>query len=174
MHRTLGMSGAVQVGTRFMNAYRVRPLRFPWTPFVYIGAILIAVGLDRLFPLELLDGWYLAFLSTGIVFLVLSLWLGFWGFRKLYQHGTALLSSSTATRLVTSGPFRFTRNPVYLAYTLATLGAGMVTGNAWLIAAAIVTAGITHAWIIRREEKHLLARFGFEFENYRRRTRAWI
>lgn len=157
-----------------MNAYRVRPLNFPWTPFVYIGAILIAVGLDRLFPLELLDGWHLSFLTAGGACLATSVWLGFWGFRKLHQCGTAMLSSSAATRLVTSGPFRFTRNPVYLAYTLATLGAGMVTGNAWLIAAAIVTAGITHAWIIRREEMHLLARFGFEFENYRRRTRAWI
>ena len=157
-----------------MNAYRVRPLSFPWTPFVYIAAILIAVGLDRLFPLELLDGWYLTFLAVGSLFVVMSVWLGFSAFRKLYKSGTALLSSGTATRLVTSGPFRFTRNPVYLSYTLGTSGAGMVTGNAWLIAAAIMTAGITHAWIIRREEKHLLARFGFEFENYRRRTRAWI
>jgi protein-S-isoprenylcysteine O-methyltransferase Ste14 len=157
-----------------MNAYRVRPLSFPWTPFVYIAAILIAVGLDRIFPLELMEGWHLTFFVAGTLSLAISVWLGFWGFRKLYQCGTAMLSSSPATRLVTSGPFRFTRNPVYLAYTLATLGAGMVTGNAWLIAAAIVTAGITHAWIIRREEKHLLARFGFEFENYCRRTRAWI
>ena len=157
-----------------MNAYRVRPLNFPWTPFVYLIAILAAVMLDRHFPLELLDGWYLAFLVAGVALLSISLWIGFWGFRKLYQNGTAMLSLNPATRLVTSGPFRFSRNPVYLAYTLATLGAGMVTGNAWLIAAAILTAGITHAWIIRREELHLLARFGFEFETYCRRTRAWI
>lgn len=157
-----------------MNAYRVRPLRFPWTPFVYAAAILMAAGLDRLFPLELMDGWHLTFLVSGTASLLLSLWLGIWGFAKLYRSGTAVLSSSPATRLVTSGPFRFTRNPVYLSYTLGTLGAGMVTCNAWLIAAAIITAGITHAWIIRREEKHLLARFGFEFENYCRRTRAWI
>jgi protein-S-isoprenylcysteine O-methyltransferase Ste14 len=157
-----------------MNAYRMRPLSFPWTPFVYAAAILVAIGLDRLFPLELMDGWHVSFFVAGTLSTGVAIWLCIWGFRKLYQHGTALLSSSPATRLVTSGPFRFTRNPVYLAYTLATLGAGMITCNAWLIAAAIMTSGITHAWIIRREERHLLARFGFEFECYCRRTRAWL
>lgn len=161
-------------GHESMNAYRVRPLNFPWTPFVFAAAILIAIALDRVFPLELMDGWHVTFFVTGTIASALALWLGLWGFVKLYQGGTALLSSSPATHLVTSGPYRFTRNPVYLGYTLGTLGAGMITCNAWLIAAAIVTAGITHAWIIRREERHLLARFGFEFERYCRRTRAWI
>lgn len=157
-----------------MNAYRVRPLSFPWTPFVYLTALLAGIGLDRLFPLELLDGWQLIFLASGTALLAIALWLGVWACAKLYKSETTLLSFRPATHLVTSGPFRFSRNPVYLGYTLAMVGVGMITGNAWLIAAAIVTAGIVHAWIIRREEKHLLARFGCDFEKYCRRTRAWI
>ena len=54
------------------------------------------------------------------------------------------------------------------------LGAGLFLGNFWMAIIAAFTAIITHAWIIRSEEKHLLARFGFEFECYCRRTRAWI
>ena len=97
-----------------------------------------------------------------------------WGYAKLIRHRTALLSSSPTTHLVTSGPYRFTRNPVYLGYTLAMLGGGLFLGNYWMAVIAALTALVTHAWIIRSEEKHLLARFGFEFECYCRRTRAWI
>ena len=79
-----------------------------------------------------------------------------------------------ASHLVTSGPYRFSRNPVYLGYALVMLGAGLVTGSLWLVAGTVVTVAVTHAWIVRSEEKHLLARFGFEFECYCRRTRPWI
>ena len=54
------------------------------------------------------------------------------------------------------------------------IGGGLMTGNLWIVISAALTAIVTHAWIIRSEERHLLARFGFEFECYCRRTRAWI
>ena len=157
-----------------MNAYRVKPMRFPWTPLVYVLAVLLALGLDRVDPLHIEGGWRLPFEVTGAMVMAAGLWLVVWGYAKLIRHRTALLSSSPTTHLVTTGPYRFTRNPVYLGYTMIMLGAGLYIGNIWMAIIAALTAALTHAWIIRSEEKHLLARFGFEFECYCRRTRTWI
>lgn len=157
-----------------MNAYRVKPMKFPWTPVVYFVAVVLALVLHRIKPLEVDTGWTLLLQALGIAAAAAGIWLVCWGYAKLIRYRTALLSSSPTTHLVTSGPYRFTRNPVYLGYTLAMLGAGLFTGNLWMAIIAVLTAAITHAWIIRSEEKHLLARFGFEFECYCRRTRAWI
>ena len=156
-----------------MNAYRVKPMKFPWTPVVYLLAVLVALFLDRIKPLQIEPGWTLLLEALGIASAAAGVWLFWWGYAKLFRYRTALLSSS-ATHLVTSGPYRFTRNPVYLGYTLAMLGAGLFLANFWMAIIAALTAIVTHAWIIRSEEKHLLARFGFEFEIYCRRTRAWI
>jgi len=157
-----------------MNAYRVKPMKFPWTPVVYLVAVFVALVLHRINPLEIAADWLLPLQALGVISAAVGIWLVFWGYAKLLRYRTALLSSSPTTHLVTSGPYRYTRNPVYLGYTLAMLGAGLFTGNLWMSVIAALTAVVTHAWIIRSEEKHLLARFGFEFECYCRRTRAWI
>jgi protein-S-isoprenylcysteine O-methyltransferase Ste14 len=157
-----------------MNAYRVKPMKFPWTPVVYAAAVLLALALHRTHPLDIASDWHLPLQVLGVACAAAGVWLVLWGYAKLLRYRTALLSSSPTTHLVTSGPYRYTRNPVYLGYTLAMLGAGLFTGNLWMSVIAALTAAVTHAWIIRSEEKHLLARFGFEFECYCRRTRAWI
>jgi len=157
-----------------MNAYRVKPMKFPWTPVVYLVAVLVALALHRINPLEIGGDWLLPLQAFGILCAGVGVWLVGWGYAKLLRYRTALLSSSPTTHLVTSGPYRYTRNPVYLGYTLAMMGIGLFTGNLWMAIVAALTAIVTHAWIIRSEEKHLLARFGFEFECYCRRTRAWI
>ena len=79
-----------------------------------------------------------------------------------------------ATHLVTCGPFRYSRNPIYLGYTLMTTGIGLVLGNGWFLVGALIAALVTSYLAIRREESHLLSRFGFEFERYCRTTRRWI
>lgn len=157
-----------------MNAYRVKPLKFPWTPVVYLAALAIALLFARTSPMEISADWRLPMRMLGAIAAGGGVWLVGWGYAKLIRYRTALLSSSPTSHLVTSGPYRFTRNPVYLGYTLVMLGAGLVTGNLWMVISAALTAVVTHAWIIRSEERHLLARFGFEFECYCRRTRAWI
>ena len=157
-----------------MNAYRVKPMIFPWTPVVYLAAVVVALVLHRIMPLDIEAQWQLAMQALGLIGIVSGAWLVGWGYVKLIRYRTGLLSSSATSHLVTSGPYRFSRNPVYLGYTLAMMGAGLLTGNLWLLVGTVATVVITHAWIVRSEEKHLLARFGFEFECYCRRTRAWI
>lgn len=157
-----------------MNAYKSRPLKYPWPSMLYTLALLIALGLHRLFPLQVVNEGRTWLQILGVLLFVAGLALIFWALRKLLHHRTSILSTRRTSHLVTSGPFRLTRNPVYLGYALVMLALGLIASCAWMIAASLITATLIHLYVIRREEKHLLARFGFEFERYCRRTRAWI
>ncbi|MBL0375081.1 isoprenylcysteine carboxylmethyltransferase family protein [Rhizobium sp. KVB221] len=157
-----------------MNAYRIRPLKYPWPPVFYVVAVAVALGISKFVPLHIVEQKRLWLQACGATLFLIGVGIALWAFLTLLSHHTSVLSTSACNRLVTCGPFRVTRNPIYLGYTLVTLSLGLITANGWIIAAAIISAAVTHLYVIRREEKHLLARFGFEFERYCRRTRAWI
>lgn len=157
-----------------MNAYRIRPLKYPWPTIFYLAAVLAALGLERAVPFHISAQPHLWLQALGGSAMLVGLGLVLWAWITLFRYRAIVLSSQASTHLVTCGPFRLTRNPIYLGYTVLTLGAGLVSGNGWIPVAALVAAGATHLYVIRKEEMHLLARFGFEFERYCRRTRAWI
>ena len=164
--------GAWRVGR--MNAYRIRPVKYPWPTVFYFLAILMAYGLQRLFPFHLPDEHILLLQVLGGAMGFVGLYLVVWASIMLLRNRTAVLSNRSAARLVIRGPFRYTRNPIYLGYTLLCMGAAVYADNGWMMLSAIAAAIVTHLYVIRKEEMHLLARFGYEFERYCRRTRVWI
>jgi len=90
------------------------------------------------------------------------------------RHRTTVLPNRGATRLITDGPFRLSRNPIYVGNTLLVAGLGLVFGIAWLIPAAFVGAYATGRLAIAREERHLALRFGRDWEAYAARTPRWL
>ena len=157
-----------------MNAYRSKPLNFPWPILLYSAAILTALVLDHFVPLPLpAFARSLAFVAGGLL-TIGAILLGLWAAKTLIDSETTISTHRCTTYLVTRGPFRYTRNPTYLGYTLVTIGFGLLTGNAWFFLSGAVAALATTAIVIRSEEMHLLSRFGFEFEHYCRRTRRWV
>ena len=114
------------------------------------------------------------FYAIGALLVAVALFLDLWAIKTLVEYRTTVMPHRGAQRLVTSGPFRYSRNPIYLGYTLITLAIGFLTGNAWFFVAAIGAAIVTTVIAIRKEEMHLLARFGIDFEHYCQRTRRWL
>lgn len=157
-----------------MNEFRSRPLSFPWPPLIYIAACLVAFGIEAQLPSP--PGFHLSIWLpiSGWLFITMAVSLDLWAMKTLHDCHTTVMANKCANRLVTCGPYRFTRNPTYLAYTLLALGIGLVVGSAWCLIAALVAAGITTWSAIRPEEYHLLSRFGFEFERYCHGTRRWL
>jgi protein-S-isoprenylcysteine O-methyltransferase Ste14 len=157
-----------------MNAYRAKPLSFPWPPLVYCLAILFALVIDRVVPLPLprLESSY--YWCLGVFLTVVAVWLDVWAMKTLLEGKTTVMTNRCTLHLVTRGPFRFTRNPTYLGYTLITVSFGLLTGNPWFLVAALAAAVATDFIAIRYEELHLLSRFGCEFEFYCRHTRRWL
>ncbi|MFB2551524.1 methyltransferase family protein [Ensifer soli] len=157
-----------------LNAYRARSLAFPWPPIVYASALLTAILFQRQVPLDVARDTALAAWFTGSALIVVAVCLDLWAMRTLVDKHTAILPNRCSSYLVTCGPYRYTRNPIYLGYVLVMAGFGLITLNPWFFVLAIGLVVWMTGIAVRHEEQHLLARFGFEFERYARRTSRWI
>ena len=157
-----------------MNAYRAKPLNFPWPLLIYGAAALAALALGRVSPIPVSHGHGWAPWLAGCALILLAISLDLWAVKTLLDRRTTVLPHRCPTCLVTAGPFRFTRNPIYLGYTCAMVGLGLVTLSPWFFVMGIVAVGLTTLIAVRTEERHLLSRFGFEFERYCRHTTRWI
>ena len=105
--------------------------------------------------------------AAGIVLLI-------WALLTLRGHGTTFLPDAGATTLVTTGPYRRFRNPIYLADTMILLGAAEITKNIWLVIAAAGFAALVTWLAILPEERHLEHRFGDAYRAYKSKSRRWI
>lgn len=91
----------------------------------------------------------------GEALTVAAVSLDIWAIKTLLESGTTIMPHRATAHLVTRGPFRYTRNPIYLGYTLATVAFGLMTANSWFYVAAVFAAIVTTFVAIRREERHL-------------------
>lgn len=157
-----------------MNAYRNKPLKFPWPPVVYGLAVLAALALGRYFPMEAGSQAGTVQFVAGCILIATGIGLDLWAVKTLLENHTTVMPHRCTTRLVTSGPFHLTRNPIYLGYTLLMAGLGLVLHNPWFLVTGIIAIALTTVYSIRKEERHLLSRFGFEFELYCRNVTRWI
>lgn len=76
--------------------------------------------------------------------------------------------------LQTAGPYRLTRNPMYLGWSLLLLGIGLILGSWWLLIGTLLAVVITNFRVIPSEETFLRDRFGDEFDEYTRSVRPWV
>lgn len=149
------------------------PNRWPWPPIVLGLAIVAGFLIERnLAPTT--HGGGLALGALGIAAIATGLVLDLWTARTFSRARTTILPHRGASALVTSGPFRFSRNPIYLGNTLLVAGLGLVFDNLWLVALAFLAAYLVQKLAIEREEAHLAARFGKEWEAYAARVRRWL
>lgn len=106
--------------------------------------------------------------------LISSLLLIVWAIRTLKSNKTTLLPHRAVTTLVTSGPFHYSRNPIYLSFTLLLLTMFFSTLNVWLAILLPLNIGLLQHYVILPEEEHLRQRFESGFNDYRSRVRRWI
>ena len=151
------------------------PNKWPWPPIVFGLAILFGLGAHDLLatPLSLHNaGRSLKWI--GALLIASGLTIDFAALLALRRHRTTVLPNRPAETLVTTGPFAFSRNPIYLGNTLLTAGIGLWLGTIWLVIAALAAALIVQHIAIRREEEHLAARFGTDWTAYTQRVRRWL
>lgn len=122
----------------------------------------------RVGPLEPYTiGLYAALFTTGIA-------LGAWGFLSLREGGTNVDPLEPTLSLVIRGPYRFTRNPMYLAQILVMLGFTSLTRSWWFFGAVPVLAVLLNYLVILPEERYLNGLFGDDYAAYCRKVRRWV
>ena len=156
--------------------YREKPNTIPWPPLVYSAAMvhrLAARALRRIRGPGSRAGGPAA-LGAGLRVFGAGVALDVWAFLTLRGHKTTVLPNATSTALVTSGPYRFTRNPIYLGNTVALLGFAIGLRWGWLLLLLPVTVAAVNWLAISREEEHLRLRFPDEWKSYSSRVRRWL
>ena len=155
-----------------MNAYRARSNTIAWPPIIALAAVLLSLLAGFFYMLPFPEG--AAYRSIGMLIVVFVIALDLWSIVTLRAAHTTVMPTRKSTNLVTTGPFRFSRNPIYVGNILLLLGLGLILANAWFVPFAVLAAFAIQKFAIDREELHLLARFGAEYEVYCRRVRRWI
>lgn len=156
------------------NARPDRPSSVPWPPMLLIAAILAAIVLGRVAPLNWpgLDDTpaRIVGLSIGALGIALIVWSAW----TMHRAQTTILPHRGSDALVTAGPFRRFRNPIYLGDTMIILCLAELTKNVWFVPAAIAFAVLVTFLAILPEERYLEARFGDAYRTYKARSRRWL
>lgn len=141
-------------------------------PVLYGGALAAGAGLDWLIPLPLLEAG--AGRVPGIVLIVAGLALALWCAALFLRAGTGIQPHHPSTAIVTAGPYRFSRNPIYVALTAVSVGIALWANSAWMLGLIVPTLAVMQIGVVDREEKYLEAKFGEEYRAYKAQVRRWI
>ena len=142
-------------------------------PPLLLGLALILGFLLRwIVPLSFLPNGFATALGSVVVAVAFGFFL--WAVFTLVSGGASIPTSEPTDAIVIRGPFRFSRNPIYLAMVLLQVGVGIWTDSLWFIVFAFVLAVLLWWGVISREERYLERKFGNEYLLYKNKVRRWI
>ncbi|MDW2776380.1 isoprenylcysteine carboxylmethyltransferase family protein [Pseudomonas sp. BEA3.1] len=143
-------------------------------PFIYLGALLLGLAADRFVALSYfgIDRWLLVatgalLFAAGAVMMLAAAGL----FRRL---GTNIPPSRPTTLIATTGPYRRTRNPMYLGMALVYAGIAVGFDGAIALALLPLVLIVIQKQVIAREERYLESKFGDGYRRYKAKVRRWL
>lgn len=148
-------------------------VRFP-PPLVYLGALVFGVFAGRAMNLPGFGIESNVRTIIGLVVILIGAIVSFSGARLFVRHGTAIIPHKPASRLVTTGIYRWTRNPMYLGIAVLYCGLAILFESFLALLLLPIVLMIFQAQVIAREEAYLDRTFGEEYRAYKARVRRWI
>ena len=142
-------------------------------PLAWALAVLSGLALNWLVPLPFLPadlpvGW------LGALVFGLALALFAWAIVTMTRAGSNVPTNRPTTTIVESGPYRFTRNPIYLGMFLGLIGLAIAFDTLWLLIMLVPFALVIRYGVVAREEAYLERKFGDVYRAYRSRVRRWL
>ena len=141
-------------------------------PLVYLGSIALGVILHFAFPISLLPRGVSPYFGAAVVLLAIGLFL--FAVRTFRAAGTPVPGNRPTTTIVRKGPYRFSRNPIYLAFSLLQLGIALWVNSLWLVLLLFAAVAVMSLVVIPREERYLEARFPSDYSPYKASVRRWL
>jgi protein-S-isoprenylcysteine O-methyltransferase Ste14 len=142
-------------------------------PLAWALAVVTGFVLDWLEPLVFVPEDWPAGLLGAVVF-VLALALAVWALDTMTRAGTNVPTNRPTTTIVEGGPYRFTRNPIYMGMFGGLIGLGIAFDNLWLLLMLVPFALVIRYGVVAREEAYLERKFGETYRGYRQRVRRWL
>lgn len=112
--------------------------------------------------------------ALGAALVIVAIALFSLSVAELRSAGTPIPARKPTTAIVRTGPYRFSRNPIYLAFSVFQLGIAVWANSLWLLATLVGAVALVHFIVIRREENYLERRFGAQYMEYKAAVRRWL
>ena len=141
-------------------------------PVIYLGCLLLGLVADYFSPFALLSQTLQYVI--GIALIAVASLIAALTFVAFHRARTSPDPYKADTALVTTGPFRYSRNPLYLAAAILYLGVAITVDSVWMVLALVPALGLINAGVIAREELYLEAKFGDDYTGYKAAVRRWI
>jgi protein-S-isoprenylcysteine O-methyltransferase Ste14 len=154
------------------NAEDVPRLGLVRPPLVYLMALVVGALLNLAAPLPFVPRTLDAPLGASLV--VAGIALFYFSVAKFRAAGTPVPARKPTTAIVRIGPYRFSRNPIYLAFSVFQLGIAIWVNSLWLLVTLAAALALMHYVVIPREEQYLERRFGAEYLDYKASVRRWL
>ncbi len=143
-----------------------------YPPVLLLVAVVLMVALHYVLPVARWLAW--PWRALGALPIAVAVLVGFWGAVQFRRHDTTIIPFEQSTALIAEGPYRYSRNPLYLSMTLILVGIWILLGS--LSPAVVVPLFVW--WIssrfIANEERHLEAQFGRTYLEYKTKVRRWL
>jgi protein-S-isoprenylcysteine O-methyltransferase Ste14 len=141
-------------------------------PLIYLTSVLVGVFLDYIWPLQM----PLASIATwvGMTLMLASGLLSIAAHREFRRAGTPVNPNEPTSAIVRTGPYRVSRNPLYVALSLLQVGVGLWLENVWIV--AMLPPALVVMWwgVVAREERYLVQKFGQEYLDYKSSVHRWL
>jgi protein-S-isoprenylcysteine O-methyltransferase Ste14 len=141
----------------------------PLLPLIAIGSAYLA---DICLPLPINE--HPALWQAGLTVALAAVCLATITVLQFWRAKTHVEPWQPTTLIIQSGLYRYSRNPIYLCFCIATIGCGLMLNSWWVIASVLPLAFLLQQLVIRREEAYLQQKFGDSYLDYQRRVRRWL
>ena len=141
-------------------------------PFILASAIALDALFAYFIPMRALPGAVAAFFGVAVI--TMSVLLVIWAAKEIADAHTAFDARKPTTLIVTTGVYRFTRNPVYLSMIMLVIGIGLFLNSPWAILVAIPTGGVLYLTAIKPEEHYLEGKFAGAYRAYCDTVPRWL
>ena len=148
-------------------------LRIP-VPWVFVLTYVLGAGLEYALPFGAGNGALPGVSVAGGVLFGMGAVIAGWGLLTFRAACTTTVPGQTSSRLVTWGPYRFSRNPMYIGLIVAYLGEAGILRQVWPVFLLTLTAAYVNWIVIPVEESKLKEVFAEEYDRYRMRVRRWL
>lgn len=144
-------------------------------PVLFAGTLLLGLFLSWFFPIGpgLGDANWRALAAGGTLALA-GLGIGIQAVRQFRAGGTSLVPGEPSTMLLESGPYRFTRNPIYIGFILLYFGIAIMATSVWLLVLLVPVLMVLQRGVVEREEAYLTDKFGEPYRKYQARVPRWV
>jgi protein-S-isoprenylcysteine O-methyltransferase Ste14 len=141
-------------------------------PLVYLTSLVSGAVIHLAMPLRFLPGTLAV--SLGVPLVAVAIALFSYSVAKFRAAGTPVPARKPTTVIVRTSPYRFSRNPIYLAFSAFQLGIAIWVNSVWLLATLVGAVALIHYVVIPREEQYLERKLGAQYLDYKASVRRWM